>query len=125
MATLEKNVILSQKQSNGDLVLSYPVTKADCVDGLDEKIKRTAGQNFHSETLSASGWSSGIYSFEGSYPSSSYDIHVEPNGDICTAEQAEAWQEAKILGSLEANKLKATGTVPTVDIPVIVKAVRK
>lgn len=39
MAILEKNILLSKKESNGDRTLLYPITKAECVDGLDEIIE--------------------------------------------------------------------------------------
>ena len=36
MAILEKNILLSKKESNGDRTLLYPITTAESVDGLDE-----------------------------------------------------------------------------------------
>lgn len=74
-------------------------------------------------TLSASGWSSGLYSFEDTYPVASYDLEVAPN-DTCTANQLSAWNAAQIVGSATSNKLKAFGIVPTIDIPVILKVVK-
>lgn len=44
---------------------------------------------------------------------------------MITTAQAEAFNGAQIVGSATSNVVKAYGIVPTVDIPVIVKAVRK
>ena len=76
-------------------------------------------------TMTAAGWASSAYSFESLYPASTYDIEIQPNGDSITTTQMKAWTKAKILGSITANKAIATGTVPAVDIPVILKVVHK
>lgn len=76
-------------------------------------------------TMTAAGWASSAYSFESLYPASTYDIEIQPNGDSITSDQMKAWTRAKILGSITANKAIATGTVPEVDIPVILKVVHK
>ena len=76
-------------------------------------------------TIYATGWNNNTYSFESTYPFGTYDISLELNGDSCTAEQMNAWSDAKILGSATSNKIKALGNVPTVNIPVIVRAVQK
>ena len=74
-------------------------------------------------TISASGWSNAVYSaLQTTYPAASYDIEVELNGDLVTAEQRDAWSAAQIVGSAIGNTIKALGDVPAVDIPVIVKA---
>ncbi|WP_251612865.1 hypothetical protein [Senimuribacter intestinalis] len=75
-------------------------------------------------TLSASGWSNGQYSFEGSYPKATYDLSVEPDS-TCTEAQLDAWSGARIVGSSAGNVLKAFGDVPTVDIPVILEVKKK
>lgn len=73
-------------------------------------------------TLTSSGWSGSTYSgLQTTYPSASYDIEIEPNGDSCTAAQYAAWGAAQLVGSATTNILTALGTVPTVDIPIIVK----
>ena len=77
-------------------------------------------------TLLASNWDSTAktYSFETDYPSASYDIEVALDS-TATAEQAEAFNGAQIVGSATSNIIKAYGDVPTVDIPVILKVVTK
>lgn len=80
---------------------------------------------FTTSTMTASGWSSSEYSFEGTYPVTTYDIEIQPNGDSITDAQMKAWNKAKVYGSASANKAIAKGTVPTIDIPIIIKAVEK
>lgn len=77
-------------------------------------------------TMKSSSWNSSAktYSFESTYPSSSYNIEIEPS-NTCTEDQFEAWCSAKIVGSATSNIVKAMGDVPTVNIPVILKVVRK
>lgn len=75
-------------------------------------------------TMTASKWSGNTYSFETEYPKTTYDISVEV-APTATAEQFEAFGGAMICGSADSNVATALGDVPAVDIPVIVKAVRK
>ena len=76
-------------------------------------------------TLLASNWdSAGTYSFETDYPNTIYDIEVALDS-TATAEQAEAFNGAQIVGSATSNIVKAYGVVPTVDIPIIIKVVTK
>ena len=76
------------------------------------------------DTLSASVWSNGVYSFESTYPASIYDLEVALNS-TATIAQAEAFNGAQIVGSATSNVVKAYGEVPTIDIPVIIKVVTK
>lgn len=71
-------------------------------------------------TLLASNWDSTAktYSFEADYPNASYDIEVSLDGDNATNEQLNAWIVAKMLSS-SSNKIIAKGTIPTIDIPII------
>lgn len=71
-------------------------------------------------TLSASGWSGNTYSFETDYPIDTYNIEIYPN-NTCTDAQIAAWEEAVLTGSATSNVITALGTVPTVDIPIIIK----
>ena len=79
---------------------------------------------FSQYTISASGWSDGVYSFESDFPSWRYDIEIELDS-TATESQVEAWSSAKVTSVFNTNTMKALGDVPTVDIPVIVKAVVK
>lgn len=76
------------------------------------------------DTLSASAWSNGTYSFESTYPASIYNLEVALNS-TATIAQAESFNGAQIVGSATSNVVKAYGEVPTVDIPVIIKVVTK
>lgn len=75
-------------------------------------------------TLLASGWSNGTYSFETGYPEATYNLEIALDSTATTA-QAEAFNGAQIAGSATSNTIKAYGIVPTVDIPVVLKVVRK
>ena len=84
------------------------------------------GKTITTATLSAGTWdeTNKTYSFETQYPSSTYDVEIEP-GQTCTEEQLSAWTRAKLVGSASSNILTAVGEVPAVDIPIIVKVVIK
>ena len=75
-------------------------------------------------TLLASGWSDGTYSFETDYPEATYNLEIALDSTATTA-QAEAFNGAQIVGSATSNTIKAYGIVPTVDIPIVLKVVRK
>lgn len=75
-------------------------------------------------TLLASGWSNGTYSFETDYPKATYDLEIALDSTATTA-QAEAFNGAQIAGSATSNTIKAYGIVPTVNIPVVLKVVKK
>lgn len=71
------------------------------------------------DALLASEWSSsGTYSFDSSYPYGFYDVTIEIDSSATDA-QIEAWAEAKIVGSYNSNIFTAKGTIPKVDIPII------
>lgn len=75
-------------------------------------------------TLSASGWNGNTYSFENDYPIAIYDIEIALNS-TATVAQAEAFNSAQLVGSVTTNVVTAFGDIPTVDIPIIIKAVAK
>ena len=77
-------------------------------------------------TLLASSWDSAAktYSFEADYPKATYDLEIALDS-TATSEQAEAFNGAQIAGSATSNIIKAYGTVPTVNIPVVLKVVKK
>ena len=79
---------------------------------------------FYQKTIKASKWSDGVYSFESNFPNASCDIEIELDS-TATESQVEAWSSAKVTAVFGTNTMKALGDVPTVDIPVIVKAVAK
>ena len=75
-------------------------------------------------TMLSSGWQGKKYSFEATYPVASYDIAIEI-ADSANQQQSEAFQNASMAGSATTNIVTALGQVPTIDIPIIVKVVRK
>lgn len=71
-------------------------------------------------TLSASSWSSGSYTISDSLITATSNQEVLPATSI-TADQMKALQKANIIDSGQSAgslKLKALGTVPTIDIPI-------
>lgn len=97
-----------------------PSGKVKAAGGIPDYVKAT----YTAMTLLSFRWSNKTYSLESPYPNASYDIvvSVAPNATVA---QYDVFSKAKICGSANSNVLTALGTVPTVDIPVIVKAVRK
>lgn len=97
-----------------------PSAKVKSAGGIPDYVKAT----YTAMTLLSFRWSNKTYSLESPYPNASYDIvvSVAPNATVA---QYDAFSKAKICGSANSNVLTALGTVPTADIPIIVKAVRK
>ncbi len=97
-----------------------PSGKVKAAGGIPDYVKAA----YTAMTLLSFRWSNKTYSLESPYPNASYDIvvSVAPNATVA---QYDVFSKAKICGSANSNVLTALGTVPTVDIPVIVKAVRK
>ena len=75
-------------------------------------------------TLSTSGWSGGYYSFEGEFPLSRFFLHILLS-DSATSAQVTAFENAEIAYNSKENKIKAVGTVPNVNIPIIIQWIRR
>lgn len=87
-----------------------------------------AGANITMEeyTFLASGWSNSEYSLESDYPSSRYDIiEIGSSNTHTTQAMLEAWQAAEIYGWESTNKVVARGTVPSIDIIMVLVIVDK
>ena len=82
------------------------------------------GRAITTDTIRASSWNGQTYSFETQYPSTTYDVEIQP-GQNCTEEQLSAWTRAKLVGSATGNVMTAVGVVPAVDIPIIVEVKKK
>ena len=78
-----------------------------------------------SSTLSRYGWSGNTYSFEDVFPVATYDIEISLDSNGLTADQLQAFTAARIVGNATTNVIKVFGDVPTVDIPIVMKVVRK
>ena len=107
---------------------SAGIPKTDLASDVQNSLNAVADKSnkptFSQYTILTSGWSSGVYSFESAFPSATYDIEIELDS-TATESQVEAWSGAKPTAVFGTNTMKALGDVPTVDIPVIVKAVMK
>lgn len=68
-------------------------------------------------------WDDDTYSFEKLYPANTYNIEIALDSSA-TKEQATAYISAQIVGSAITNVVRAYGEVPTIDIPIIIKAVK-
>lgn len=97
-----------------------PKNAVKAAGGIQAFVKATYGIF----TMSASSWSSNQYSFESINSSTNYDLTISV-APTATEAQYDAFAKAKICGSTNSNVVTALGTVPTVDIPVLLKAVRK
>lgn len=75
-------------------------------------------------TMTHGSWSNSQYSFEDTYPNAKYNISVSVASTASSA-QFDAFGKAKIVGNATTNVVKALGTVPTQDIPVMLKITRK
>lgn len=75
--------------------------------------------SFEAVTISSSGWSSNVYSFESDYPSASYDILDITPAEAATDAERKAWISADCGGYRSTNTIYAHGTVPSITIPVV------
>ncbi len=86
-----------------------------------DKLKATYAE----VTLEATSWSGQTYSLESAYPSNIYDIEIELSGNA-TKEIAKVWGKVIPVPNPDGqNIIKALGTVPSINIPIRVKAVKK
>ena len=104
-----------------DILEQFPEDTRDIFEAVNNKANKSSVVG---ATLFASGWSGKTYSFESDYPVATHDIEIALNS-TASAKQAEAFNSAQIVGSAATNIVTAFGDVPTVDIPIIVKAVAK
>lgn len=124
MATVEKNTLLCTKDSGGNLVIVYPTTTMEQVDGLPERLDEKSEKIQRiSYTLVVSKWSGNTYSLETEYPSGQYELTMAVGA--INLEQYEMYSEAKIIGSATSNVITALGIIPTMDIPVILEVIKK
>lgn len=106
MATT-KNILMKKKNSS-DYDTLYPITE----------------ETYVNVTMTHGSWSNSQYSFEDTYPNAKYNISVSVASTASSA-QFDAFGKAKIVGNATTNVVKALGTVPTQDIPVMLKITRK
>lgn len=76
-------------------------------------------------TLETGKWSGQTYSLEATYPSATYDIEIELSGNA-TKDIAKVWGKVIPVPSPDGkNIIKALGSIPTINIPIRVKVVKK
>ena len=92
------------------------------INNLKKKIKES--RTVVSSTLTASKWQGKTYSFEDLYPASTYDIAIEL-GESATLEQAYAFADACLKGSIGTQVITALDIVPTIDIPITIEVIKK
>lgn len=95
------------------------------VDKTVEKVKKLEeARTVVSSTLTASKWQGNTYSFETEYPHAQYDIAIEL-GESATLEQAYAFADACLKGSIGTQVITALDIVPTIDIPITIEVLKK
>ena len=103
-------------------------TKKDSLVNAVNELDKDLGKlkaTYTEVTLEATSWSEQTYSLESTYPSDTYDIEIELSGNA-TKEIAKVWGKVIPVPSPdEKNIIKALGTVPSINIPIRVKAVKK
>ena len=92
------------------------------LDNLKKKIKEN--RTVVASTLTASKWQGNTYSFETEYPHAQYDIAIEL-GESATLEQAYAFADACLKGSIGTQVITALDIVPTIDIPITIEVIKK
>lgn len=131
----DKIVDTSNKVDNIDLVankVKYTDTHTlgatnvqQAVDKTVEKVKKLEeARTVVSSTLTASKWQDNTYSFETEYPHAQYDIAIEL-GESATLEQAYAFADACLKGSIGTQIITALDIVPTIDIPITIEVLKK
>lgn len=77
-----------------------------------------------SSTLTAIKWQGNTYSFETEYPHAQYNIAIEL-GESATLEQAYAFADACLKGSIGTQVITALDIVPKIDIPITIEVLKK
>ena len=114
MATVAKKGELTYIDNLGNKTIMYPYTKKECITDLNfESVTKTI-------TLFASKWDGNVYSISDPLITLESNQDVYPSLDV-TKVQLEILSEAILVDggqSVGEMKLKALGTVPTVDIKI-------
>ena len=92
--------------------------------GVVKEVGSSTDAVYTEVTMLVSGWADDRYSFEDIYPHSSYDLAISVSSNA-TLDQYEEFCNATICGSATSNVVTALTDAPALDVPVIVKAVRK
>lgn len=118
----------------GDITTLTTTKKDNLVNAMNE-VKALADKNktdvgklkatYTEVTLEATSWSGQTYSLEATYPSATYDIEIELSGNA-TKDIAKVWGKVIPVPCPDGkNIIKSLGTVPSINIPIRVKAVKR
>ena len=103
---------------------SAPDIDANELNAMSSTLEKADSTRYDNVTMTAAGWKGKTYSFEAAYPSDLWNIVISVAA-TATSAQYDAFAAAKVCGNPTSNVVTAIGEVPSVDIPLIVKAVRK
>lgn len=118
MATTEHVGLMMTKDASGNKKILYPVTTPEAIEGVEQLVGKSV-----TATLDASAWSDNkqTVAVAGMTTSAEADVGLAMSA---TAEQVTAAAGAMLLATAQAQDtitVTAFGTVPTVDIPIIVR----
>lgn len=109
-----------------------PENAADVVEAIKEYVDSHGGggsvspvATWTAATIEASDWDENVYSFETAYPSSRYDIQGVQLAENATDAQRTAFKAMDSGGYTSTNIIVAHGTVPSIDIPVMLGVIDK
>ena len=92
--------------------------------GVVKEVGSSTGEVYSVVNMLASKWIDNRYSFEDIYPHNSYNLAISVSSNA-TLDQYEEFCNATICGSATSKVVTALSDAPALDVPVIVKAVRK
>lgn len=100
------------------------IEKVDVTNELENRVNKSDSQ-YVQITLASTGWVNGEYSLESLYPSASYDIENVTTCEASTEAMRKAWNKADCTGYAATNKIIAHGTVPSINIIISMKVIKK
>lgn len=120
--TLNKSSVgLNKVDNTADIDKPVSTAQAAAIKEVADKLNTKQNDAVYTvESITASGWNNAEYSFETRYPASKYDLEVQI-APSATLSQASAFSIGCICGNPTTNVLKALGSVPSIDIPIILK----
>lgn len=132
--TLEQSIALSNAMITSNIsenkfkclgtvpTITIPVI-LEVVD-LQDEVTKEKQHKFISKTIKPDEWVNGTLDLSNAYPNNKFNIYLSL-GENITVEQINAFKSAIIKGSITTNIYKCLGTVPTIEIPVILEVVEK
>lgn len=123
---IDKDTVgLGNVDNTSDLDKPISNLTQDALQGLEALIDtKQNAPTYVDYTLLAASWSNSEYSFESTYPNAEYELTIQLAA-TATAEQAQAFAEAIMVGSSTSNVLKCISNTPTINIPVTIIVIHK